>query len=147
MSLPKSPTRRSIGSTSANRTGKQEPAKDPAGPAGWPPRRMWLVFLLVLAANFIVTSFFAPGAEAPITVPYTVFKQEVIKDNVESIYSRGEVLEGRFAKAVTYPQPNSEGEATRCQRFGARRAAHRHRIQDHAARVRRPGTRGTADQP
>jgi cell division protease FtsH len=111
MSLLKSPTRHSIGSTSANRTGKQEPAKDPAAQSGWPPRRTWVVFLLVLAVNFVVTSFLAPGADAPITVPYTVFKQEVIKDNVESIYSRGEVLEGRFVKAVTYPQPKSSSEA------------------------------------
>ena len=38
---------------------------------------MWLIFVLVLLANFAVTRFFAPGKETPITVPYTVFKQEV----------------------------------------------------------------------
>ena len=116
MSLPKSPTRRSIGSASTQHTptgtDKRERPKDPAGAGGWPPRRMWWIFLLVLATNYLVTSFLAPGAEAPITVPYTVFKQEVTKDNVESIYSRGEVIEGRFATAVTYPPPDLKGKAT-----------------------------------
>jgi cell division protease FtsH len=64
---------------------------------------MWLIFVLVLLANFAVTRFFAPGEETPITVPYTVFKQEIAKGNVEAIYSRGADVEGRFAQAVTYP--------------------------------------------
>ena len=30
-----------------------------------------------------------PSPEAPVTVPYTLFKEEVRKGNVEAIYSRG----------------------------------------------------------
>jgi len=55
--------------------------------------------------------FLAPRAEAPITVPYTVFKQEVTNGNVESIYSQGASIEGRFVKAVTYPTPGAQDAA------------------------------------
>ncbi len=44
-----------------------------------------------------------PGPEAPVTVPYTLFKEEVGKGNVQAIYSRGDTLTGRFKAAVTYP--------------------------------------------
>src|SRR5690606_20411462 len=40
---------------------------------------------------------------APAKVPYTLFKQEVARHNVERIYSRGESLTGRFAAPVIYP--------------------------------------------
>jgi cell division protease FtsH len=46
-----------------------------------------------------------PGPEAPITVPYTVFREQVAKGNVEAIYSRGERIQGRFRHPVTYPPP------------------------------------------
>ena len=44
-----------------------------------------------------------PSPEAPVTVPYTLFKEEVRKGNVKAIFSRGETIKGRFAAPVTYP--------------------------------------------
>jgi len=38
-----------------------------------------------------------------VKVPYTLFKQEVVRGNVDKIYSRGESMTGRFRHAVTYP--------------------------------------------
>ena len=38
-----------------------------------------------------------PSEDAPLTVPYTVFKEQVAKGNVASIYAKGESIEGRFA--------------------------------------------------
>ena len=75
------------------------------GAANWPPPRLWLMFLLILGVNFLVTELLAPRAETPITVPYTVFKKEVTSGNVESIYSQGATMEGRFVTAITYPPP------------------------------------------
>ncbi|HEU4626385.1 MAG TPA: ATP-dependent zinc metalloprotease FtsH [Steroidobacteraceae bacterium] len=97
---PPSPAGR--GPWPAGQQGRPNTSKNPPPPA-WPPGRMWLIFVLVLLANFAVTRFFAPGEEAPITVPYTVFKQEVAKGNVEAIYSRGADVEGHFKQPVTYP--------------------------------------------
>ncbi|HEY1327582.1 MAG TPA: ATP-dependent zinc metalloprotease FtsH [Casimicrobiaceae bacterium] len=76
-----------------------------------PPRRVWLWFAAVLVINFLLARLFIPGPEAPLTVPYTLFKDEVAKHNVQAIYSRGDTLTGRFAKAITYPPPQETGAA------------------------------------
>jgi cell division protease FtsH len=80
-------------------------SKTPDGGATMPmpPRRTWLTFLIILAVNFLLVRFLFPGGETPITVPYTLFKQEITKRNVDRIYSRGESLTGKFRTAVTYP--------------------------------------------
>ena len=99
-------------------------AKGPA-PAKMPPRKMWLWFLLVLVANFLLVRLMAPGAEAPVTVPYTLFKEEVRKGNVQSIYSRGDTITGRFKAPVTYPPAGDKSAAPKAepQSTGARGAA------------------------
>ena len=77
-------------------------AKGP-GPAKMPPRRTWLWFVLILLANFVLVRLLIPGTEGPATVPYTLFKEEVRKGNVQAIYSRGDTITGRFKAPVTYP--------------------------------------------
>jgi cell division protease FtsH len=69
-------------------------------PAKMPPKRTWPWFLLMLFANFVVLRLLQPAGEESITVPYTLFKEEVRKGNVESIYSRGDTLTGRFKMPV-----------------------------------------------
>jgi len=80
-----------------------------------PPRRTWLWFALIVLANFLLVRFLLPGPEAPVEVPYTFFKEEVRAGNVVSIYSKGDSVEGRFEKPVTYPpkgEQGSEAEST-----------------------------------
>ena len=79
------------------------PGNKQGGPGKLPPRRAWLLFLLVLFGNYLVMRVFFPEADAPVTVPYTVFKEEAAKGNVRSIYSQGASIEGRFAAPVTWP--------------------------------------------
>jgi cell division protease FtsH len=43
-----------------------------------------------------------PGPAAPVTIPYTLFKAEVGKGNVQAIHSRGETITGRFKAPVPY---------------------------------------------
>ena len=76
-----------------------------------PPRRTWLWFVLVLLANFVLVRLFMPGPEGPVTVPYTLFKEEVGKGNVEAIFSRGDTITGRFKAPVTYPPAGEQGAA------------------------------------
>jgi cell division protease FtsH len=96
--------------------GQTPPAGKQAGEARgsaqmkMPPRRTWLWFLLILLVNFMLVRFLMPGPEE-LTVPYTVFKEEVGKGNVEAIYSRGEIITGRFAAPVTYPPPAEQSAA------------------------------------
>jgi cell division protease FtsH len=82
-----------------------------------PPRRTWLTFLIIIVVNFLLVRFLFPGGESSVTVPYTLFKQEVTKGNVERIYSRGESLTGQFRSPVTYP-PASDTSATAKSRTG-----------------------------
>ena len=76
-----------------------------------PPSRTWWWFFLVLIGNYFLVRLLVPGPEPPLTVPYTVFKEEVGRHNVEAIYSRGEVVSGRFLKPVTYPPPDDKNAA------------------------------------
>ena len=73
-----------------------------------PPRRTWLWFLAVLAVNFLLARFLFPGAEGPVAVPYTLFKEQVTKGNVQAIYSRADVITGKFKSPVTYPPPGEK---------------------------------------
>jgi cell division protease FtsH len=88
-----------------------------------PPRRTWLTFLVVIALNYLLMRWLLPSPDAAITVPYTAFKQEVAKGNVEAIYSKGASIEGRFVEAVTWPPPEkqpsekSEDEARTAKTF------------------------------
>ena len=78
-------------------------------PPTMPPRNMWLWFALILLINFVVSRLILPGAETPITIPYTLFKEQVNKGNVAAIFSRGDALTGLFKTAVTYPPPEEKG--------------------------------------
>src|SRR5690606_20853204 len=64
------------------------------------PGRSWFVFLLILVANYALVRLLFPGSDQAVTVPYTVFKAEVQKENVEAIYTRGESVQGKFVSAV-----------------------------------------------
>ncbi|TFW07618.1 cell division protein FtsH, partial [Oxalobacteraceae bacterium OM1] len=105
-------------SSSTSPSGRRNAARRPNGPGlpkpgSMPPRRAWLLFIGILFANYLIMRTFFPGADAPITIPYTVFKQEVQKGNVKSIYSQGASIEGRFGEAVTWPPKDSKGEQRR----------------------------------
>jgi cell division protease FtsH len=76
-----------------------------------PPGRTWLAFLVILGLNYLLMRMIFPGGAEAITVPYTAFKSEVARGNVEAIYSKGESIEGRFREAVTWPPPDKEKSA------------------------------------
>jgi len=80
-----------------------------------PPRRSWLIFLAILFLNYLLMRYLFPGPGEPITVPYTVFKEQVAEGNVAAIYSRGTSIEGRFQAPVTWP-PESERKGVPARR-------------------------------
>lgn len=57
--------------------------------ANVPPGKTWLWFVFILVANFLLGRLLIPTPEAPITVPYTLFKQEVGKKRRGDLQSRG----------------------------------------------------------
>src|SRR5499427_9308312 len=98
--------------------GRFQPANNkPGDPKGTgkatvPPGRTWLWFLGILLANYLLMKFFVPSPDAPVTVPYTLFKEEVSKRNVEAIHSQGETITGRFKTPVTYPAADKKSAVT-----------------------------------
>src|SRR5687767_13308290 len=90
----------------------QPPAKHPptqksnqpgnGGQMSMPPGRTWLWFLGILLLNYFLMKTFFPGPEAPVKVPYTLFKNEVAQNNVKQIYSKGELISGQFIRPVNY---------------------------------------------
>jgi cell division protease FtsH len=90
----------------------QKPADAPsAGTASLPPRKYWPWFFLVLLINYMLVSYLFPQPNAPVTVPYTVFRDQVGANNVFAIYSRGTTIEGRFHSPVTWPTPEEAKQA------------------------------------
>ena len=85
--------------------GRLQPANNKPGAAKgaaqakMPPSKTWLWFVGILLANYLLMRLLMPSPEAPVTVPYTLFKEEVGKGNVEAIYSQGESITGRFKTA------------------------------------------------
>jgi cell division protease FtsH len=71
--------------------------------AKMPPFRTWLWFMAILLLNYFLASFLMPVEEPPITIPYTLFKEEVQKSNVNAIFGKGETIKGSFKSPVTYP--------------------------------------------
>lgn len=96
-------------------TSRLQPADSGPGPrksaekAKVPPGKTWLWFVLILLANFLLGRLLFPGPEAPITVPYTLFKQEVGKNNVAAIYSQGDIITGRFTTSIVYQPLGDKG--------------------------------------
>jgi cell division protease FtsH len=80
-------------------------------PATLPPRKYWPWFFFILMINYLLMSYLFPPGDAPVTVPYTVFREEAAKANVTAIYSRGTTIEGRFRSPVTWPTPEDIKQA------------------------------------
>jgi cell division protease FtsH len=81
-----------------------------------PPRKTWLWFVLALIVNYFLVTMLLPDPDAPVTVPYTLFKQEVAKGNVQAIYSRADTITGRFKTPVTYAPRDDSSAAARSDR-------------------------------
>ncbi|MCC2643319.1 MAG: cell division protein [Nitrospira sp.] len=127
MSVPGQSTRRSGDQKPERRiqpSGNKSGIREGIEQMKMPPGKTWLWFMLILLTNFFLVRMLMPGAEAPVTVPYTVFKEEVRKGNVEAIYGRADTITGRFASPVTYPPAGDQkGESGKDSQSSAKRGA------------------------
>ena len=91
----------------ANRGHKQSTSKAGSAPANknwqWPSGRLLLWVVGILALNYFLGKYFFPGPEAPVKIPYTLFKAEVQKGNVAEIYATGLSISGNFEQPVIVP--------------------------------------------
>jgi cell division protease FtsH len=79
-----------------------------AAAAGW-----GLALLTLLAVARLWASLSAPvSVPPPLTVPFTVFKEQVRAGNVATVSGRGDQLQGTFKSFVTYPPSGLAGSRT-----------------------------------
>ncbi len=80
-----------------------QPPQPPRG--GFPqlPRYWWVILLGLLAVNWVVGQM-VQSATAPqrITVPYSIFKQQLENGNVAQVTSNGNTITGTFKAPVSY---------------------------------------------
>ena len=81
------------------------------------------------------------------TIPYTTFKDEVAKGNVQAIYSQGASIEGRFKSAVAWPPPASAAASAPRGLLAPAEPRPADVVHDDAADLRRPGPRDLPDRP
>ena len=116
MNLAEQQARRRSDSTATGRTHLPKSgsgaSNKPTGPLKMPPGKTWLWLLGILLANYLLVRFLLPSPEAPVTVPYTLFKEQVGKGNVQAIYSQGESITGRFKASVSYPPADEKRAAS-----------------------------------
>lgn len=68
-----------------------------------PQFKVWIWFISLLIVNYFIGKYFADRMSELEKVPYTVFKEEVLKHNVKEIYSKGPSLTGNFVNSVNLP--------------------------------------------
>jgi cell division protease FtsH len=67
---------------------------------------LWLVALALLAGNWALSSTIG-GDPEPATVSYTFFRAEVERGNVVEVFSRRDVIQGRFKEPVDVPESDA----------------------------------------
>jgi cell division protease FtsH len=108
-------------------TPRKPDAPKPAVPltrwgGGMPPRRAWGTFIVLLLLNYWLMRTLFPDANAPVKVPYTVFKEQVAQGNVGAIYSQGGDIEGSFTKPVPWPPADAASAPGAARTAPARKA-------------------------
>src|ERR1700730_3204981 len=63
----------------------------------------WLLFPVLLLANYLLISVVLPNRPERVEVSYTFFKQQVQADNVLEISTRADTIQGTFRQSVAYP--------------------------------------------
>ncbi|HVP56707.1 MAG TPA: ATP-dependent zinc metalloprotease FtsH [bacterium] len=88
----------------------------PGGPDDGPQWKMphwraWLWFAAILLLNYLLVTFLFSGSGA-VTIPYTLFKEEVGQNNVSLVSSHGDTITGRFINPVNYTPPQANAVET-----------------------------------
>jgi len=73
-------------------------------------RRFWWFLLGLLVLNWLVV-YLVPDQDARLEVPYTFFREQVDRGNVEEVTSRGDTIQGVFGKPVAFPA-GEDGETS-----------------------------------
>lgn len=75
-----------------------------------PSSRILLIFLAILIGNYLLVNFFFPDKESATNIPYSLFKEQVTLGNINAIYTKGELISGKFETEITFTHkdPNKQ---------------------------------------
>jgi cell division protease FtsH len=83
----------------------------PPPPHRW--RGLWIFFLVLLALNWLSVLVFQPSSEPRITVPFSPYFLNQVKDKqVSSITTKSDAIDGTFKSKVTYPANDKNATPT-----------------------------------
>ena len=83
-------------------------SKGAAGGARLPPRSNWVGFFILLVLNYLLVTLFFPVSQEPEPISYTLFREELAKDNVKAVHTQGDSIEGEFKSVVSWTPPTTE---------------------------------------
>jgi cell division protease FtsH len=89
-----------------------------AGRPNW--KRLLWIMLALLILNWFLAAVLV-GAAARTTIPYTFFWTQVNANNVQTITSTGDSIQGTFRHQVAYPPGTSSSQQTQVQDFATER--------------------------
>ncbi len=100
-----------------SRTAKQPAGQGQGGSGQGGPRKRvsppwWIVLVGFLALYYGILVLTSPSSATRVTVPYSYFKQEVKKNNIQSIKTKENQIEGTLRHAIRYPEGKEGVEAT-----------------------------------
>jgi cell division protease FtsH len=79
--------------------------------------RLWVTLGIILLANIFITNvLFAPAQPTTVTLPYDVFKQQVLADNVLTVTSTGDTITGTTKTPVKEPSSSTSAKNFTTQR-------------------------------
>ncbi|MFD2202658.1 ATP-dependent zinc metalloprotease FtsH [Shivajiella indica] len=83
----------------------------------FPSSRILLIFLVILIGNYLLVNYFFPNKETDVKIPYSLFKEQVSSGNVKAIYTKGELISGKFENTITYTHqdPNKKDNQTKSE--------------------------------
>lgn len=110
-------------------TGNKGPnAPVDATPHKVPPLRDWVWFAILVLINILLARWLFPGQETQVDIPYTLFKEEVAKSNVQVIYCQREIITGNFIKAIAYPPASRKSVSSASDSLPINKADAKHTV-------------------
>lgn len=76
-------------------------------------RPLLAILAMVLIFNFIFSTVSRKASEGAAEIPYSLFKEELARDNVKAVTVKGQVITGEFRAAISIPDAVSGGGKTR----------------------------------
>ena len=89
-----------------------QPRKSPSMLDSFRSWRTWVTLAIAIVINYVIVNvLLAPAQPKQVTIPYNVFRSQVVADNVTSVTTQGDAITG-VTKTPVGATPNAQDKAT-----------------------------------